>query len=86
MTERLINDIRENGIESFIINEVMSIIREWDIQDSYRAIEYGDAYEELTSHDLARMEEILRNEPELTAKASNLREAAYAVYKQWCSE
>ena len=29
MTERLINDIRENGIESFIINEVMSIIREW---------------------------------------------------------
>ena len=86
MTERLLNDIRENGIESFIINEVMNIIKEWDVQDSYRAVEYGEAYEYLTSHDLAQMEEILRNEPELTAKASNLHEAAYAVYKQWYSE
>ena len=86
MTERLLNDIRENGIESFIINEVMNIIEDWDVQDSYRAIEYGDTYENLTSHDLARMEEILRNEPELTAKASNLREVARAVYKQWYSE
>ena len=83
MTEFIINEIRENGIESFIIKEVMAIITEWDYRYSYIAVDYGEPYESVVTEEFGhKVEEILRNDPELTASAVSLREAAYLVYQQ----
>lgn len=83
MTEFIINDIRENGIESFIIREMRSIISSWDASWQRCACDFGEEYDRITDKDLDAMEEILRNNPDITANAECLSEVAYAVYQAW---